>query len=199
MHPALSVVLFTTLSGAGYGLLALVGVMAPLGALPTDRVFGLAALVLALVAITIGLLASTLHLGHPERAIRAFSQWRTSWLSREGVASVATYLPAGLFGIGWVFYESTGALAALCGLLAALGAVLTVFCTAMIYRSLKPIQRWHNRWVVPNYLALALMTGLLWLALLLQVFGRPNRLVAVMTLLSLVLAAALKLTRSEER
>jgi DMSO reductase anchor subunit len=194
MHPALSVILFTTLSGAGYGLLALVGVMAPLGALPTDRVFGLAALVLALGAITIGLLASMLHLGRPERAIRAFSQWRTSWLSREGVASVATYLPAGLFGIGWVFYESTGGIAALCGLLAALGAVLTVFCTAMIYRSLKPIQRWHNRWVVPNYLALALMTGLLWLALLLQVFGRPNRLVAVMTLLSLALAAALKLT-----
>jgi DMSO reductase anchor subunit len=194
MHPALSVILFTTLSGAGYGLLALAGVLAPLGILPSDRGFGLATLGLALGAVTIGLLSSTFHLGRPERAIRAFSQWRTSWLSREGVASVATYLPAGLFGIGWVFYEKTDGIAAVCGLLAAVGAVVTVFCTAMIYRSLKPIQRWHNRWVVPNYLALALMTGLLWLTLLLELFGRPNRLVAILSLLSLVLAAALKLS-----
>jgi sulfite dehydrogenase (quinone) subunit SoeC len=193
MHPALSVILFTTLSGAGYGLLALVGVLAPFGLLPSDRFFGLAALGLALGAVTIGLLSSTLHLGRPERAIRAFSQWRSSWLSREGVSSVATYVPAGLFGIGWVFYDRTDGILALCGILTALGGVVTVFCTAMIYRSLKPIQRWHNRWVVPNYLALAMATGLLWLTLLLNAFVRPNRLVAIATMLSLVLAATLKL------
>ena len=39
-----------------------------------------------------GLLASTFHLGHPERAWRAFSQWKTSWLSREGVLAVAALL-----------------------------------------------------------------------------------------------------------
>jgi DMSO reductase anchor subunit len=193
MHPALSVILFTTLSGAGYGLLALIGILTPFGLLPSDRFFGLAALGLALGAVTIGLLSSTLHLGRPERAIRAFSQWRSSWLSREGVSSVATYVPAGIFGIGWVFYDRTDGILALCGILAASGSVVTVFCTAMIYRSLKPIQRWHNRWVVPNYLALALATGLLWLTLLLHAFGQPSRIVAIATMLSLVLAAALKL------
>jgi DMSO reductase anchor subunit len=50
---------------------------------------------LAALLVTLGLLSSTFHLGHPERAWRAFSQWRSSWLSREGVAAVATYLPAG--------------------------------------------------------------------------------------------------------
>jgi hypothetical protein len=30
------------------------------------------------------------------------------------------------------------------GVLAALGAVVTVCCTAMIYRSLKPVPRWHK-------------------------------------------------------
>jgi DMSO reductase anchor subunit len=193
MHPALSVILFTTLSGAGYGLLAMVGIMAPFGALPSDRFFGLAALGLALGAVSIGLLASTFHLGRPERALRAFTQWRTSWLSREGVSSVATYVPAGVFGIGWIFYEKTDGIIALCGILAALGAVVTVYCTAMIYRSLKPIQRWHNRWVVPNYLALALATGLLWLTLLLQAFGQPSRLVMIATMLLLIVAATLKL------
>lgn len=171
MHPSLSVIFFTTASGAGYGLLALLGVLAPFGMLPADPLFGLVALVLALGAITAGLVSSLFHLGQRQRAWRAFSQWRSSWLSREGVAAVATYLPAGLFGIGWVFL---GTVSKAAGLLAALGAVATVYCTSMIYRSLKPVPRWHNRWVVPNYLALALMSGILWLALVLQIFGpRP--------------------------
>lgn len=193
MHPSLSVIFFTTASGAGYGLLALLGVLAPFGLLPADPLFGLVALALALAAITAGLLSSTLHLGQKQRAWRAFSQWRSSWLSREGVAAVATYLPAGLFGIGWVFLGNVSKAA---GVLAALGAVATVYCTSMIYRSLKPVPRWHNRWVVPNYLALALMSGLLWLAPVLQVFGaRPELggLVPVLVPVVIALAAVLKL------
>lgn len=172
MHPSLSVIFFTTASGAGYGLLALLGVLAPFGVLPSDPLFGLVALALALGAITAGLVSSLFHLGQRQRAWRAFSQWRSSWLSREGVAAVVTYLPAGLFGSGWVFL---GTVSKAAGLLAALGAVATVYCTSMIYRSLKPVPRWHNRWVVPNYLALALMSGTLWLVLVLQIFGpRPD-------------------------
>lgn len=190
MHPSFSVIFFTTASGAGYGLLALLGVLAPLGLTPSDAAFGFVALGLALGGITAGLVSSTFHLGHPERALRAFSQWRSSWLSREGVASVVTYVPAGLFGIAWVFF---GVVSAPLGVFAAIGAVVTVFCTAMIYRSLKPIQRWHNSWVMPNYLALALMTGALWLSALLQLFGASSRGVAWLTLVAILLAAALKL------
>ena len=189
MHPSLSVILFTTASGAGYGLLALLGVLAPFGILPADRMFGLVALALALGAITGGLVSSAFHLGQRQRAWRAFSQWRSSWLSREGVAAVATYLPAGLFGIGWVFL---GIVMKAAGLLSALGAIATVFCTAMIYRSLKPIPRWHNRWVVPNYLALALMSGALWLMLVLQLFG-PRPALYALAPATIALAAVLKL------
>jgi len=189
VYPSLSVIFFTTASGAGYGLLALLGILAPFGVLPADPLFGLVALALALGAITAGLLSSLFHLGQRQRAWRAFSQWRSSWLSREGVAAVATYLPAALFGIGWVFL---GTVSKAAGLLAALGAVATVFCTSMIYRSLKPVPRWHNRWVVPNYLALALMSGTLWLVLVLQIFGaRPLPAATVPAVI--VLAAVLKL------
>src|SRR3546814_17976234 len=87
MHPAYSVVFFTTASGAGYGLLALMGLFGALGLLPPDPWLGAVGLGMALAAITAGLLSSTVHLGHPERAWRAFSQWRSSWLSREGVAA----------------------------------------------------------------------------------------------------------------
>lgn len=168
MHPALSVIIFTTASGAGYGLLALLGLLAPMGLVPASAAFGFVAMALALGAVAGGLLSSTLHLGHPERAWRAMSQWRSSWLSREGLAAVASFVPAGLFGAIWVF---GGATSALLGLLSAAAAVVTVYCTAMIYASLKPIQRWANGWVAPNYLAMAAMTGALWLQLLCRLFG----------------------------
>jgi DMSO reductase anchor subunit len=193
LHPAFSVIFFTTASGAGFGLLALLGVLAPAGILPPDRVFGLVALALAFGAAATGLVASTFHLGRPERAWRAFSQWRTSWLSREGVASVATFVPAGLFAIGWVFAGSPGGLWGVFGVLAAVGAIASIYCTAMIYRSLKTIQRWCNGWVAPNYFALALMTGALWLDFLLAVFGALGPGMVWLSALVVLLAAALKL------
>jgi DMSO reductase anchor subunit len=103
MHPAFSVVFFTTATGAGYGLLALLGMLGGLGFIPANFWLGFVGMAVALGLVAAGLLSSTGHLGRPERAWRAFSQWRSSWLSREGMASVATFIPAGLFGIGWVF------------------------------------------------------------------------------------------------
>jgi ferredoxin len=95
MHPAYSVIFFTTASGAGYGLWFWLGLRIAAEGLPDPAWPGVATLVLGGVLVSLGLLSSTFHLGHPERAWRAFSQWRSSWLSREGVAAVATYLPAG--------------------------------------------------------------------------------------------------------
>jgi len=126
---------------------------------------------LSLCAITIGLLSSTLHLGHPERAWRAVSQWRSSWLSREGLASLVTFVPALIFAAGWVLLGSNRGAWGLFGLVAAAWAVITVYCTGMIYASLKPIQRWNNGYVVPCYLLLATMTGALWLNVLAHLFG----------------------------
>ena len=173
MHPAFSIVFFTTASGAGFGLLALVGIAAPLGLVPQNPWFGLAALLAATVLAVAGLLSSFLHLGRPERAWRAFSQWRTSWLSREGVLAVLTFAPAAVFGAGWLFLGRTDGVIGLCGILAAALALGTLYCTGMIYRSLKPIRQWHNRWVVPNYLMLGLMSGLLLLDLIVRIWSRP--------------------------
>src|SRR5712692_5632973 len=147
MHPALSIVFFTTASGAGFALLLLIGLAVPLALLPANPGFGLAALATAFVLAAGGLVSSAFHLGRPERAWRAFSQWRSSWLSREGVFSALTFLPTAIFGIGWVFFDTTGGFIGLCGIFAAALAAATVFCTGMIYASLKPIHQWHNRWV----------------------------------------------------
>ncbi len=171
MHPAASVIVFTTLSGAGYGLLALLGVMAPMGWLPADRLLGLSGSGLALIFISAGLAASTFHLRHPERAWRALSQWRSSWLSREGVVALATYPPALAFAAGWAGLGRTDGVWAAMGGLAALGAAATVFCTAMIYASLRPIAAWRDPLVVPVYLAFAAATGALWLFAAVRVTG----------------------------
>jgi DMSO reductase anchor subunit len=168
MHPALSIVFFTTASGAGFALLLLLGLAVPLGLLPESSGFGFVALATAFVLAAAGLVSSAFHLGHPERAWRAFSQWRSSWLSREGVMSVMTFVPAAVFGIGWIFFGVTDGVIGLCGFLAAICAAVTIACTGMIYASLKPIRQWHNRWVVPNYFTLGLMAGFLLLDLIIR-------------------------------
>ncbi|MBT5415050.1 MAG: dimethyl sulfoxide reductase anchor subunit [Rhodospirillaceae bacterium] len=190
MHPARSIVLFTSASGAGYGLLALLGLLGPTGLLPQERGFGAAGLALALALVVLGLVSSTFHLGHPERAWRALSQWRSSWLSREGVAALLTFLPAGLFALGWVFNGEMGGGWALAGWTASLGAVVTVACTGMIYASLKPIPRWRHPLVLPLYLAFAALSGLLLLNALL---AGSQRGIALATLIALALVWIVKL------
>jgi sulfite dehydrogenase (quinone) subunit SoeC len=174
MHPALSIVFFTTASGAGFALLILLGLGAQLGLLPTSRGFGLTALAIALLLAAGGLASSVFHLGRPERAWRAFSQWRSSWLSREGIFSVLTFLPAAIFGVGWIFVGTTTGVVGLCGILAAALAAATIYCTGMIYASLKPIHQWYNSWVVPNYFGLGLASGFLVLHFLVRLWAvRP--------------------------
>ncbi len=191
MKPAASVIAFTVASGAGYGLLFWLALLRPLGLVPQGAWFGGVAAVLALALITAGLLSSTTHLGRPERAWRAFSQWRSSWLSREGVAAVATYVPAGLFFLSIV--AGWPVLAAVSGLLAAAGAAVTVWCTGMIYASLKPIKEWHHPLVTPGYMLFGAFTGAALLAVLAGFWGMdgvPAAIAAVLGALGFALKRA---------
>ena len=193
MHPASSVIFFTVSSGLGYGLLTLLGALGALGLLPDDRSFGLVAVFVALAAVTAGLLSSTFHLGHPERAWRAFTQWRTSWLSREGVAAVVTYVPACVLAAAWIWPDSFDSLAKAAGLASAVMSLVTIYCTAMIYRSLKTIPEWANDWTLANYLALGVAGGAVWLVALLAVFGHAPGGLGWLACALLVLSWALKL------
>lgn len=193
MHPAFSVIFFTTASGAGYGLVTLLSIMQAGRVLPADPMLGLAGFIIAFALITAGLLSSTFHLGHPERAWRALSQWRSSWLSREGVFSIATYLPAGLYAIGWIFTDWRGGLFTLTGMIAAILSMQTVYCTAMIYASLKTIHAWSNRWVPAVYFSLSIMTGALLLNALAAVFGYFHPAFFWTATIAIVVAAIVKM------
>jgi DMSO reductase anchor subunit len=158
MHPALSVIIFTTFSGMGYGLFIWLCANILLGTPPSqDQVAS--GIALSFILVTIGLLSSTIHLGHPERAWRAFSQWRTSWLSREGIMAILTYGPIVFIGGNAFLDLGMDALMPVLALLGILSSIITVFFTSMIYASLKAIPAWHNNWVKIGYQIFALSSG----------------------------------------
>lgn len=151
MHPAPSVIIFTTLSGLGFGLLVFLGLGLP-------PVTGWVAFVFFVIAYALsvgGLLASTFHLGHPERALKAFSQWRTSWLSREAWAAVAALVTMALYAGGAVFF---GTRITALGWLGAGLSLATVITTAMIYTQIKAVPRW-NQMLTPLHLVSASLAG----------------------------------------
>jgi len=211
MHPAFSVIFFTTASGAGFGLFAWLGLLAMSNHLP-GRVPAAVALFVGAVLATAGLFSSVAHLSQPQRAWRAFSQWRSSWLSREGIIAIITFLPAlALFYA--VLYGHTAAAAddalntiphgvvvatlamRISGALLFLLSLGTVACTAMIYASLKPIPAWTHPLVLPVYMVFSLYSGGLLYAAVAALAGiAPSSLAAVGMMAGAALLAVLKLS-----
>jgi len=133
-----------------------------------------------------GLISSTFHLGNPQRAWRAFSQYQSSWLSREGVLSVLT-LGCFVLWLGSAFLAGQAPL--WIGILIAFLCALTIFATAMIYAQLKPVPRWHSHLTPACYLGFSLSSGMILYALL-----RPEDMASgQIALASLILAWAIKL------
>ena len=151
MNPAPSVIIFTVLSGLGFGYL---GFLAVLGAPAGWQAFAQWALGYALAVG--GLVASATHLGNPQRAWRAFTQWRSSWLSREAWAAVVTLMvlaPMALsdwLGLGWP---------RVIGWLGAVLCVGTLICTSMIYAQIRAVPRWHHASVPAVFLAFGFAGG----------------------------------------
>lgn len=191
MHPAKSVIFFTTASGAGYGLLALIALMDVTGRLPPHPALTWIGVSLALVLIIAGLLSSTLHLGHPERAWRALSQWRSSWLSREGVMAILTFGPAVLYG--WSRLTPDMPWHPFLAVAAAVCAMVTVYCTAMIYASLKSIPAWSNPLTPLGYLTLSLSTGAVLLNAISFLYGLASDFLINITTFLILLALLVKL------
>ena len=156
MHPSKSIIFFTVISGTGYGIF--IGLL--FNILFEEIVYTIEyKLFLSLVSflmIVTGLLSSTLHLGHPERAWRAFSQWKTSWLSREGLAAVITFIPMVLFYYFWII-NIKGYILLL--ILTSIFSIITIFCTGQMYASLKTIPSWNNRLVTPIYILNGITVG----------------------------------------
>lgn len=143
MHPAPSVIVFTVLSGLGFGLFIWLGFGWPV-------VTGVQAFVYYTLAYFLsvgGLIASSFHLGNPKNAYKSFSQWRTSWLSREAWLAVLSLLLFAVVAIAAIFFQQYLIILAY---IAAISALATVLATSMIYAQLKTVPRWHH-YLVPVY------------------------------------------------
>ena len=154
MHPAPSVIIFTTLSGLGFGLLAFLCLGYP-------SIGGLVSFIFFAIGFGLaigGLLSSTFHLGHPERAIKAFSQWKSSWLSREAWLSLFALTLSGIYALGRIFFDVD---LVIIGLLSAVFCIATVFSTSMIYAQLKTVPRWNSKLTPIVFLVFSIAGGAL--------------------------------------
>lgn len=175
MHPAFSVIFLTTLIGVGQGLfLALytVQVYATVGILPRqESSFYSGGAALASVFLVGGLIASFFHLGHPERAWRAATRWRTSWLSREVIALPAVMGAVAVYGVVHLFGLDLGLiglslpvpddLALVVGGFGALFAFVLFLCTGMIYAGVRFLREWATWLTVANYTLFGIASGFL--------------------------------------
>lgn len=174
MHPAFSVIFLTTLIGAGQGLfLALYTgqIFSQFKLMPTqhDTSFYVVGCVIALALLSLGLFASFFHLGHPERAWRTATKWKTSWLSREVIAlpatmvAIALYGSAHHFGLTTPIFTMPGGTGIDATLILGLAATVTTYtlfvCTAMIYGCIKFLQEWHSPLTVANFILLGTASG----------------------------------------
>ena len=192
MHPAYSVIVFTVASGAGFGMIAWLAFSILTGPAASSPMFYFVSFGLAYTLAVGGLLSSTLHLGRPERAWRAFSQWRTSWLSREGVTAVLCLGVSALLAIAAMLDLHPVILNTL-AVLALVFALATIWCTGMIYESLPTIRAWNHWLTTEIYLILAIASGALIMTTLLALFGAISHGAAWTTVLLLAIAAAMKL------
>ena len=187
MQPAFSVIFLTTLIGMGQGLfLALYTgqvyfVLNVVDKTSTDIFYSIGSAV-SLALLVLGLVASIFHLGRPERAWRAASMWRTSWLSREVIVLPIVMGLIFLYGLvhfmGWNLTVMTiGAvvidLSLLIGLLATIAVFSLFIATGMIYACLKFLQEWHSPLTVINYILLGSVSGFT-LATLIAAYKQPE-------------------------
>jgi len=175
MHPAFSVVFLTTLIGAGQGLfLALYTVQsyAAVELLPAqDAHFYVYGSAVAFTLLIAGLVASFFHLGHPERAWRSATRWRTSWLSREVIVLPAMMGAVFVYGLvhwlGWdlsafgIKTKVPGDLSLVVGAGGVLFAFALFLCTGMIYACIKFLQEWATWLTVVNYTLFGAASGFL--------------------------------------
>ena len=179
MKPALSLVFFTVLSGAGFG----VAVMLALFAAPLSERYVTLTALLSVLLVAGGLGASVGHLANPKNAWRAVMRARTSWLSREAV------LAAAFFPLALVIILSGGTFPAVSALVGVI-ALATIYCTAMIYQSLRTIPEWHHPLTAFNYLMLGIMSGGVLFNLLAAADSTPPAAALLLTAAATAAAAA---------
>ncbi|MEM0990796.1 MAG: DmsC/YnfH family molybdoenzyme membrane anchor subunit [Pseudomonadota bacterium] len=164
MHPAPSLVVFTVLSGLGLGMIAWIG----LGLGSESPLFGWIGGFIALAVTGLGGIASVGHLGQPKNAWRAFSQWRSSWLSREACLMVTAKVALAIYLGLWLIFDLR---IQPLGWVAAALAGATIYATSMIYAQLRTVPSWSATPTPHLFIAMAMSGGLLAVSAIMGMVG----------------------------
>ena len=153
MHPAPSIILFTVLSGFGFGLISIIGLLQFLSVISMFDLIIYS--IIGVIFATVGLVSSFFHLANKKNAIKSLSQWQTSWLSREAIASIFCLLI--VFGnIIWAVSQNN--YISEVGVVLSFLSLFTIFTTSMIYAQLKTVPSWNNA-LTPAIFVCAALTG----------------------------------------
>ncbi len=170
MRPQFSIIFFTTLAGMAQGLLFFIALLNMEAAVLSAPFLLMLALPVSFILLTLGLVASFFHLGHPERAWRAAMMWRTSWLSREVIALPAVMLMTAMT----FFFVASGMVPAWIWGMLLISILALWICTAKIYQCIRFIQEWSHPSTLSNFILLGLTSGGLLLEFLLMLWNDPG-------------------------
>ncbi len=192
MHPAFSILIFTTLAGTAQGLIVMLA-LAVLSGTAMSPSFLQTAVCTAGLMLVAGLASSFMHLGRKMRAWRAVLMWRTSWMSREVIL-----LPAfiALVGLWWLLLERGSTLFPtwVLPVLLILGSAALWYCTAMIYACLRFIEEWAHPLTIVNFTLIGLSSGFV-LGCALAVLAGETRLLSAASPYALALTLMAWFTR----
>ena len=194
MNPAFSIIIFTTLAGAGQGLAVVLAVSQLLG-IGLDNSFVARSLWVAVALLIVALAASFFHLGRPTRAWRAAMMWRTSWMSREVIVLPIFILLVAAWACTLSFSAQPDEVTAFLPLAVIAVSALLWYCTAMIYACIRFIQEWAHPLTIVNYTVIGLASGLVLAGALGVASGQPH-FVPRLGALALAMTALAWLTRA---
>ncbi|MBI4686301.1 MAG: dimethyl sulfoxide reductase anchor subunit [Nitrospirae bacterium] len=156
----MSLVLLLSLAGVGQGIfifLVLLDLFFQLaGGMPLSIAYTSGGIVL--ISTGIGMAASTLHLGNPQRSWRAVFRWQSSWLSREALFMGAFMGVAAMYFASF-FLDIHGVLRLGIGFIGIAAAMGLYVSSAMLYAKIRFIKEWANPFAVADFILLGLLSG----------------------------------------
>ena len=160
MHPEMSLVLLTVLAGAGQGLFILIVVLDVLfsGTGIVTSQFITYGCIVSIAFQVIGIIASTSHLGNPERGWRAALMVKNSWLSRE-VFALSAAAGAAVIYLAMTYCGMYGILKLVVGLVGMIAGAGFLVASSMVYTSVSFIKEWANAYTPANFFILGITSG----------------------------------------
>lgn len=164
MHPELSLVFMTLISGIGQGLFLITYFLSLIFPGSITFEYHIISVIITILFQYVGGGASIFHLGNPQRAYKAIKQWKYSWLSREALtlggftglihlyAVVLYLLNDGTLKGGESYLSIIGGFT----VLASIGFFIS---SSMLYAVIRFIKEWANAYTPLNFFFSGIVSG----------------------------------------